>query len=52
MNSRLEMAERIRVFGPDLRGVFSLSDLRNVIQARSKDIFYAGINDLLEAGLL
>jgi hypothetical protein len=52
MTSRLEMAERIRAFGPELRGVFALSDLRNVLQARSKDIRYAAIKDLLKAGVL
>jgi hypothetical protein len=46
------MADRIRAVSSGLRGVFSLSDLRNLLKARSRDVFYRSVNALQEAGVL
>ncbi len=52
MLSRIEMAEKVRTFSPEMRGVFSLSDLRNLLEAGSRDVLYRSINDLQKAGVI
>ncbi len=52
MLSRLEMAESVRAFSAEMSGVFSLSDLLNLLQARNRDVLYRSINDLQKAGVL
>jgi len=52
MYSRLEMAERVTVFSSGLRGVFSLADLRNLLQTENRSVFYRGLKALEQAGLL
>ena len=46
------MAEKVRVSSSDMRGVFALSDLRNLLQADSRDVFYRGLNELQKADVL
>lgn len=46
------MAEKIRGFSSEMRGVFALSDLRNLLQTDNRDVLYRSINDLQEAGVL
>lgn len=52
MSSRLEMAERVKAFGPELRGVFALSDLCNLLQTSNRGVLYRGLRDLEQAGVL
>lgn len=52
MSNRLEMAERVKAFSAEMSGVFALSDLRNLLQADNRDVFYRSINDLQAAGVL
>lgn len=52
MLSRLKMAEKVKGFSPELRGVFSLSDLRNLLQANSRDVLYRALNELQRAEVL
>jgi hypothetical protein len=52
MSNRLKMAEKIRGFSSEMRGVFALSDLRNLLQTDNRDVLYRSINDLQEAGVL
>lgn len=52
MTSRLEMAERVKAFSADLRGVFALSDLRNLLQTSNRGVLYRGLKDLEQAGIL
>ena len=52
MFSRLEMAERVKAFSSELRGVFSLSDLRNLLQTSNRGVLYRGLRDLERAGVL
>ena len=46
------MADMVRVCSSDMRGVFALSDLRNLLQADSRDVFYRGLNELQKADVL
>ena len=52
MPNRLEMAEKIRAFSSEMSGVFTLSDLRCLLNVDNRDIFYRSINDLQKAGVL
>lgn len=52
MYDRLEMAERVKAFSGELRGVFALSDLRNLLQTDNRDVLYRGLSDLEGAGIL
>ena len=52
MSSRLEMAERVKAFSPELRGVFGLSDLRNLLQASNRGVLYRSLSDLEQTGVL
>ncbi len=46
------MAEKVRDFSSDMSGVFSLSDIRNLLQTDNRDVLYRGINDLQKADVL
>lgn len=46
------MAERVKAFSPELRGVFSLSDLRNLLQTSNRGVLYRSLGDLERAGVL
>ncbi|MDA3927101.1 MAG: hypothetical protein PF904_20700 [Kiritimatiellae bacterium] len=46
------MADKVREFSSDLRGVFALSDLRNLLQTTNRDVFYRSINELQTSGVL
>ena len=52
MSSRLEMAEKVKEIAPELRGVFSLSDLRNLLQTGNRGVLYRGLKDLEQAGVI
>ena len=52
MSSRLEMAERVKAFSSDLRGVFSLSDVRNLLQTNNRGVLYRSLKDFENAGVL
>jgi predicted transcriptional regulator of viral defense system len=50
--SRLEMAEKVKAFSSELRGVFALSDLRNLLQTSNRGVLYRSLGDLGRAGVL
>ena len=52
MSSRLRMAEKVTAISSEMRGVFSLSDLRNLLQTNSRDVLYRALNDLQQADVL
>lgn len=52
MLSRLKMAEKVRDFSSDMSGVFALSDIRNLLQAKNRDVLYRAINELQSADVL
>jgi hypothetical protein len=52
VSDRLDMAERVRAFSEELRGVFSLSDLRNLLQANNRGVLYRALRDLEQAGIV
>ena len=51
-SNRIEMAEKVKAFSVDLRGVFSLSDMRNLLQTDNRDVLYRILKDFEEAGIL
>jgi hypothetical protein len=51
-SNRIEMAEKVKAFSVDLRGVFSLSDMRNLLQTDSRDVLYRILKDFEEAGIV
>jgi len=52
MLSRLEMAEKIKKFSAEMSGVFSLSDLRNLLQAGNRGVLYRSLRNLETAGIV
>lgn len=52
MQDILELSGKISRMAPDLRGVFSLSDLRNLFGITSRDAFYRRLKQLEQGGIL
>lgn len=52
MNNLLKSAEAIRRVAEDMRGVFSLSDLRNLLGPAHKHTLYRALQRLQEAGIM
>lgn len=52
MSDTLEMSEKVRSVSVEMGGVFSLSDLRNLLQTDNRDELYRGLKDLEGAGIL
>lgn len=52
MTNILKIADGIIRAGADMRGVFSLSDLQNLLGAPDKSAFYRQLNRLQEAGII
>lgn len=52
MVSRIEMAERVKGVTTELSGVFSLGDLRNLLEPPNRGVFYRVLKDLESAGIV
>ncbi|MDA3799416.1 MAG: hypothetical protein PF692_10080 [Kiritimatiellae bacterium] len=52
MKNTLDISLKIQEFAPQLNGVFSLSDLKNIIFAKNKAALYRALTQITEAGML
>ena len=52
MDSILQISRKVEKYSKAQRGVFSLSDLKNLINPNNKDSFYRALAQLSEAGII